>query len=575
MKWPDPARALRSCGPWVALVAVWTWLYAGTWTAHATRVFKKSILSDDMRIQLPYFYHYRDASLFPNDTLGRYHAEGTSDLFRALYIVGGKGVDIVLLGKLVTYVTLGLTIAGIVVAASRLSGRAAAFAAGVLALGTAFFIQRVAGGLPRSFAYPALAWAAACLVAGWPRTLAVITVIGAGLYPVIPVICGLSLAILLLLVPRADRGPARHWSLRKRLVFLCVTALAAAMLIAPFALRMQKYGGVIRPSDVAAFPEVGDGGRVAPEDRRADASFFDLADGAARGATLGAGRSIVASWRRAKKEGHARSSVLTGLACLTLLGVARLGLARRGRAFRRLAALAVAAFVGYCVAELVRPSLAPPQRYVRYAVPILVLVVTPSVALGFLPRRALLGKRGGYVATLCTLVWGLLLVALLGGRGPDRAGFNVEIERSERGIFKAIGNLPESSLLAGWPRGVLDDVPLVARRTVLVNVQFYQPYHQKMTLEMRRRMTAVVEASFSPERGALLRLRDEFGVTHFVVEPEILRDRPSLFDPLRDLVRRRIATLEKQGQVSALLGDFGRAVIYRDARHTLLDLAKL
>jgi hypothetical protein len=575
MKWPDPLRTLRTCAPWVALVAIWTWLHGRTWSEHAARAFSKSIIADDMRIQLPYFFHYADPRLFPNDVIGRYHAEGTSDLFRALYALGAKTVDVVVLGKIVTYVTLAVTIAGVVVTASKLSGRAAAFAAGILAIGSAVFIQRVAGGLPRSFAFPALAWAAACLAAGWPRGLAVITVVGAGLYPVIPVICGMALSIFLLVLPRADRGPARHWSLKKRLVVLGVTAFAAGLLLAPFALRMRKYGPAIRPAEVAVFPEIGRGGRVGPDEQIGGPSFFEMAYEDAREAAVGAGRGFVRSWHERIKEPRKGAIPLTGLTLLTLFGVARLGLSRRGRGFRRLAALALAAFVGFHLAELVRPSLIHPQRYVKYVVPILVLAVTPSVALAFLPRRALRGKRGQLFGTLAVLGWGLLLVGFLGGRGPSRAGFTVEIEATDRGLFKAIRKLPVSALLAGWPKGAIDNVPLVARRTVFVNHQSYQPYHKKMTLELRRRATAVVEAALSSDTGALLRLRDEFGVTHFVVEREILRNPPALFEPLRQVAEPRIKALDKQRKKSALLGEFGDAELFRDARYTLLDLRKL
>jgi hypothetical protein len=564
--------------PWLLMLAGWLYCFWPTLRLHIRRTLHPSVLSDDMRIQLAHLYRLRDSALFPNDPIGKYHADGTGELWRWLYAAAAPWIDIVEFGKLLTYVCLLLTLAGIAVAASSLAGRAAAFAAVGLSLGTFVFIDRVGGGLPRSFAYPCLAWAAACLVTGRIRSLALISVLGAGFYPLIPVVCGLALAVVLLLLSPRDRGSARRWTLRHRLAVLAVTLVGSAALIAPFALRMQPYGAVIRASDVKEFPEIGPNGRVGVFNRPPSPPFVELA-GVSQRTLLATTRPFVPSLfkRITRPSGESlRNWFADLLAVVTLFGVARLGLQRRGRRTRRLAALAVATVAGFLLAELVTPSLVLGQRYVRFGVPILTAIVVPSAALGLLPRRLRLpGRLARWTSPTWVFVYGLLLLALMGGRFRADAGATEVLDRRNRATFRAIRKLPPDAVIAGWPNGALENVPLVARRAAFITGELYMPYHKTMTLQMRERARAVIRAYFSPDRGPLLRLRDEYGVTHFLLEPKSLRKPPPLFAPLDADLKQQRAALNASGLPNALDADFGAAVVHRDGGTVLLDLSKL
>jgi len=569
-------RIATRCGPWLLVIALLVWLDGPRFLNHMGVAFRTNVLNDDMRIQLPYFYHYADKSLFTNDVIGRYHADGTGELFRALYIALAPLVDVVVLGKALTYVTLWLTAAGLAVAAARLGGKPAAFAAACFTLGSYEFIDRTVGGLPRAFAYPCVAWMLASLAWGRIRSHAVLSALGAGFYPLLPVIGGLTLAIVLLVLHPRDRGSARSWSFRRRVVVLGLTFLGACSLLVPFAVRVHKYGAVIHAQDFGAFPEAGPGGRLHDLDRSPAPPFFELAENTGARA-LGHGNApfwpdvheLVAS--RAHKQ-----TALIVIALIAAAGVLRAGLLRSGRPFRRVAAFALAVFIGFQLAALVDPSLVPSSRYVRYGVPTLLVAVVPSAAIGLLPRGwRLKGRFRAFTAPLWVGGFVAVLLAFLGTYSSQTFGYEVRLGGGEQGIAAAMRRLPANALVAGWPEGFMDDLTIVAKRSAFITYQTYMPYNQKMTLEMRARADAVIDAYYAPDLAPLRRLRDEFRVTHFLIEPGRLRKRGRLFRPLDHEIASAFAALARSGKDNVLAGDLGDAVLYRDGRYELLDLAKL
>ena len=569
-------RFLRRCAPWLLLLAGWLLIFGPTLLVHMQRAADPFTVSDDMRIQLPHFYHYRDPTLFQHDPIGEYHASGTGELFRWIYIGVGQLVDIVVLAKVLTYFAWLLTAAGVAVAAHRLAGKGAAFVAVCLVMGSSVFIDRVVGGLPRAFAYPTLAWAAVCLVSGRMRTLAALAVVGAGLYPVLPVICGLALGLALLVLPRRDRGSARKWSLRRRLAVLGITAAGCVAVMAPIALRMRPHGPVIHARDIGEFPEAGPGGRNNVLEGDALDSFFAVATLAASRTVLSTTRPFVPALRHLlTRKSDLRGPLLGGLSWVTALGTLGLGLGPRGARVRRLAVLALAVFVGFELAHAVHPSLAPTQRYAYMGIPPLVAILLPSAALGLLPRRLRLPTPfAAWTRPAWVFAWGGLVLAAFGSVGHVGFGWDTHYASAERRLFEAMRRLPHAAVIAGFPQGTMDDVPLGAQRAAFINYQMYMPYHQGMTRLMRQRALAVIDAYYSPSVDALVRLRDEFGVTHFLYEPSLARGR-ALFRPLGAEVRRRVAQLAESGRPSALATYDGPAVVFHETRYVLLDLQKL
>ena len=222
--------------------------------------------ADDVRVLIHPQFRGEDPGLFPNDPVVAYYLASLPDGYRLLYLVFGPFFGVEFLSKFLPYPLLLLTLGAVAAAAHRLSGPAAALGALALGLGSAYLLGRMAGGLPRSFALPLLAWGSLALVFGRVRLLAALVVLSAAFYPMAGVVLGAAFALLLLL-PERDRGAAAAWSWQRRWVLLALTALGALVVLMPSALRLREYGDAIPPALWPQYPEAGPGGRFDAVDR--------------------------------------------------------------------------------------------------------------------------------------------------------------------------------------------------------------------------------------------------------------------------------------------------------------------
>jgi hypothetical protein len=163
---------------------------------------------------------------------------------------------------------------------------------------------------------------------------------------------------------------------------------------------------------------------------------------------------------------------------------------------------------------------------------------------------------------------------LIGPGGPLGKRPSYTLRKPEKGLYAALAKLPKRALVAGWPVGALDNIALATRRTPFLSRETHYPYHTGMTELMRRRMRALVAAYFATDDAPLLRLRDEFGVTHFVVEWSRLNaSRLSYFRPFNSDIERAINGARGRPLVLARQAD--TATLFRDAKYGLIDLARL
>lgn len=574
---------MKACWPWVLVLGALAFVYGPTLVAHMSRGFDPRIFNDDARQQIYPFFRYADSSLFPNDYIGDYYLDNLPIGFRALYTISAPLIDPAVSNKIVMYLMLLVTILGLGMAANRLGGKVAAWGAMSLALGASLYIDRMGGGLPRAFGFPLLAWALAALSCGRIKWLAALVWLGASFYPIAGVLVGLATSFFLILLPASDRGDAADWDLRRRLRFLAIVAGVSLVLLLPTILSSSKYAPVIAVEDVAQYPEAGPGGRYAPDSRAPYRSFFDSASPAVARGFLGAGKPWVApvfEWVNAD-EPHGSQwtrlhTLLALVAIFTLVGwlcfVASSGVARS------VMILGLAALVGYSIARLVPPYLYLPERYVTYSMPLLAVLMASTSVAGFFSLGDKLGWAGKHIGTAkafrasVTLVFCLLLLAAVGGRGSSRAGLNVELKNSS--LYEAISKLPADALIAGWPRGAIENVPYASRRTALLTYETHQAFHQPYADEMRQRMRAIIDATLATSNEPLLRLRNEHGVTHILVYlPHLSGTRLAYFKPFdRWIAEARRASA---GEPLVLQSLVDQHAVYRDDSYALVDLRDL
>jgi hypothetical protein len=177
--------------------------------------------NDDVRQQIFPFFRYYDATPVSGDYFGDYYLACYPWGYRALYtVLAYLGVDPAALSKAIVYVLLAIIVLGVGLTARRIGGKVAAWVAMALVLSTGLYLARITGGLPRSFAFPLLAAAIATLAHGKIRLSGLLVLLGAAFYPAGGVMVGLSLAVVLFILPAKDRGEAQAWSRKRRALFL-------------------------------------------------------------------------------------------------------------------------------------------------------------------------------------------------------------------------------------------------------------------------------------------------------------------------------------------------------------------
>lgn len=551
---------------WLAFGASLAAIFGESLVAHMRLAADPNVINDDARQQVYPFFRYADSALFRDDLISDYYLACLPWGYRALYMIAGYFDAAEGMSKVVPYLELLITVSMLALAAHRFGGKVGAWLAAALCLGSSVYLSRMAGGLPRSFAFPLLACTLAALAYGRIRWAAFMIPVSAAFYPASAVPGGIALALVLLVLPRSDAGEAKEWSLQQRFTFLTLTALAAALVLLPSMLSSRGYGEVIRPANIVEFPEAGPGGRYGPSDRAPFDPYWKAAVPIFQSAVTGDGEPIVTSahsWAVARQQG---GWLLLGLSVIALGGF--LCLARVRDDARRVWMLAVAVVVAHTIAAQIAPYFYLPQRYVMYPVPLLGTLMLATGTVGWLSLWRT--DAAARLKAALLLVPGLILLMTFGGYGTPNRGLNTRLAKLAP-VFAALNGLPKDTLIAGWPRGMIDSVPYAARRRVLLSFELHQAFHTGYALEMRQRMYDTIAAYYATSLEPVLALR-RWGVTHVVVEDRHFRGTPPpYFAPFR----RAIESAIKTGN--------GRFLLPRLAKHgqrlqrgvTLIDLAAL
>jgi len=554
--------------PWLAVITSLAALFGEALLAHMRLASEPGVTNDDVRQQIYPFFRYEDPELFPRDYIADYYLACMPWGFRGLYMIAGYCGVTTEVSKIVPYVGLLITVVSLALISKSFGGKLGAWVAAALCLGSSLYLARMTGGLPRGFAFPFLSLATVALTYGRMRALAVLVPIAASFYPASAVPIGLTLALTLIVLPENSRGEAIGWSFKKRALWVGMTAVAAALVLLPSALASSHYGKVIRPSDIAEFPEAGKGGRYGSDDRGPFPPFIEAAPEVVISAVMGDGEPFVASAKDWVKVDN-RTEWLLGAFGLFALGGWIVFVWKRPDA-RRFVMLAIAAVVAHTIAAPIAPFFYLPQRYVVYPVPILATVILATGAAGYLllwPRLA----RARYAVAAAVLVTGLPLLVAFGGHGTPRRGLGNDI-RKAADAFVIIERLPKDALIAGWPRS-LDNIPYFSRRQVLLTFETHQAFHADYALELRRRMNAVIAAYFATDKAPLIALRRQFGVTHLLLDTHHFRRAPPHYiKPFGPAIDAAVRAAKGDYEVMRLAE---HSPTFNRGRNVLIDLRRL
>ncbi len=546
-------------------------IYGSALWSHARLARDPGAFQNDARAHITPFYRYEDSTLFQNDYAGEYHLACFPLGYRGLYTAAGLLGGVSALSRTLPYLLLAVTVGALALAAYRVGGPFAAWGAAALCLGSSEYLGRLAGGLPRSFAPPLLALVLVALAYGSVRLLALCTLLGAAFYPVVAVMAGIALALLLLDPIARDRGIATSWSLRKRIGVLAGVALVAISMVVPVWMFSASYGPLITPALAQEYPEAGPGGRLSAHNRHPYRTPAWQTVTVLSEALPGAGEPLspLGTWLRADPSGGRLRIGLYIMFAFASVGWIRLAWQRPEA--RRVLFLPAAALLARALAILALPALYLPSRYIRYAMPAVAIVVLMAGAIGLVPEK--LRARRPWLPGMVVAVFCAATLLFLGSRGSPDTGLAVRVDTADP-LYRFVGALPADSLIAGWPSGVVDNVPYVARRQALVAYETHQVYHAAYTLEMRRRVDAVIDAYFATTPEPLVRLRQEFGVTHLLIDLDMLgRRSATYFKPFDRRIDEAVARLGHQEP--EVVRQLGNAAVFQHGQMAVLDLKRI
>lgn len=555
-------------------------MYGPSWVAHVRHSADPCEFNDDALAQVWPLERYAREPAFEDDAIATYYLTAFHPwAYRGLYAAAARVVEPVAFSKVLPYGLWAVTAILVAVTAWRLAGWSGAWLAMALFFSADTYLAHVVGGLPRGFAFPVTAGAIAACVLGRVGWLCVCVVVGAMFYPSSAVGPGVMLAGWMLLPGRwVGRGEGvmggwrRRWGLTAGVAGLCV------VMVLPQWWGGRAYGRMLGPGDAGVYPEWGPDGRWS---RNVEAAGFrrpgwQVVDQAASALDTTGKRWSRGAWSWfgqpvGKSEISRRDVLMYGALMLAAAGM--VGWGRRDEGDVRLSVAAGSALGAFGLAGLCEPYLFFPVRQIVFAGPVLTTLGLAAGASRLGERLAGLASRGrGVIRAAVVLGTAGVVLLAMGGRGNPYAGLTGAVEAGDP-VLAGCAALPAGTVIAAWPSGMAEVIPYVCRRSVLVSYETHQVFHEKFTLEMRRRTEALIEAYFAMDVGPLRRLRDEFGVDVLLVDRFDYQERPSYFAPFDAMIERVTENFDVSR--NEVLRQAKWAEAFSTGRYVALDLRKL
>lgn len=512
--------------------------YVMIWTGgHWDLLTNPSLQNDDARTVLVAFHRYDGAASLRDDPIARDMLAFAPPIVRAIYAVLVPLTGLFIAAKIVQMLALLLILwAAVHLWRSRWGGVAAAAVLLFLCLHTPWVVNRVAGGLPRAFAFPAMMmWIAGALTRS-ERMRYLAVVIAAATYPsAMLMLLPAEGALTLVRGPGWDRGRYLRRCLRAvGLVVLC------ALVILPYRISTSSVGHVHTLEEAREEPAFYQDGRLKqlpfPNPLPDMAVSFAAPFGSM---TWNPHRAL-----RITADMHL-SVALVVIAGLLLLLATRVS---RGAAVAP--TLTAACLVLYVVARELAFRLYSPERFYSYGMTAcgiaLAVAVVARVGSAWPQTTWRMPAQNGVALLLIATLW----IGVGAGIAPDNG---MTIDRRPRADFYAeVAALPPDVRIAVHPMD--NDIPFWTGRATTDSFETLQPWIVEQWREYRERTERTLQALYATERETVLAYCRDLGITHILVD--LRRYGPAYrpagdisFEPLRTYVRELLSDRTPQEMV--------------------------
>ncbi len=546
---------------WALLLGVSS-AYLGVWLhGNWGMLVDPGLQTDDARTTLFPFHRYGSAGTLADDPIAREMLALVPPVVRLLYRVLVPIVDIFVAAKIVQAFALAILVwAAVVLGRARRAGWAAAALLVFFVLHDGFAIGRVAGGLPRAFAFPCFALWTAGVVASNRRARFAAPILAALTYP--------SAMNLLL----AAEG---LYSLRG------LGALASGVVLR----RLKRYGILVALCVLAALPAV-----VGDDDR---GPIHTLEQAEQEPAFGKAGRLWLLPFEKPTEAlGHAFVDPLKPrggspiprlkawadrdpemVATLLVALVLVVPLLRWGAVPWAAAAFGAGSVTLYFLARTFAFRLYSPERYYSFGMraTLLVLLVATFAQVWFWlrPRQ----RSSARNATAALLIFGVWSVS---GNGVIRGnGMELDVHRDQK-MYEFIRTLPPdvrfaSHILDG------DGIPLFGARANMGGFETLQPWFVNSWARQKKRAFETLDALYATDADEVLSYAKRNHVTHFLINKNRygagLGKASGSFQPFSDYARAILRGRENRDLVFSRVPD--EAVLFTEGRFKIVSVALL
>jgi hypothetical protein len=532
---PTPQASAK---PWLGLSLAFAAYYAILGMRQAFQ--SDYVVQDDAREYVFWMQRFIDPALFPHDLIADYFKSITPSGYAAVYqLMAHLGIEPLTFSKILPIILgLVMTVYGFNVSLQLFPIPAAGFVAMQLLNQGLWLREDLAAAAPRSFATPLLLALIYYLLRGSWKTLTLIVILQALLYPLLLFI---SLGILLVRLAHWKNW-IPSWTRKSLLTFLAIATLGFLAML-PYIIASGEYAPTVTAAQAHTMPELWKGGRHPFYDPNPWVFWL-----------IGSNSGIVPRF--------VPPLVWTGfLLPLLLKKPGRFPLASLvNPEIKILPQMAAIALTLYFTAHAVILKLFFPTRYTGHTWRIAIALaagITLILALDAVLRACeQMGNHYFKRFAILSLTAGLTVAVVFYPaffKHFPRAGYIVS---KETALYEFFQQQPKNSLIATLADEA-SNIPTFAKRSLLVGREYALPFHLGYYNQIRQRTIDLIEAQYSEDLSKTQQFIQKYGIDFWVLhrdsfQPEYLTtDTKSWLKSFQPAFNQALKALE-QGKKPAL-----------------------
>lgn len=513
------------------------------------------LIMDDARQHLFWMQRFVDPELFPNDIIAEFYQSITPSAVSGTYYLLTKiGIDPIVLNKILPGI-LGLitTIFCFGVCLELLPIPTVGFIGSLLLNQNLWLHGELTTAVSSGFAYPAFfIFLYFLLKRSWLGVGISIALLGNIYGPLLLI----AVPTLILRLLTWDNGKIQFSQNRQDYIITAVGIGVATLVILPYLLSTSEFGPAINGREARTLPEFLKNGRT---------GFFD--------------DNSWNFWMRNSRSG-VRLSLNPPLVSLGFLLPIILQFPKRFPLVQKVSQnvfillhLLIASFTVYFTAHLILFKLFLPSRYTTHSLRIIMAIATALVLVILLDAIFQATKYRAFIALASTLIIGFVLIAypsLVWKKAFPRTAYTVG---SDPNLYQFLQNQPKDTLIASLSLEA-DNLPIFAKRSVLVSWEHALPYQVGYYQQLRPRAIDLIEAQYSPNLSTLTKFIETYKIDYFLIDqqgftPDYMKSN-LWFKQWPDLSQKSLEQLQGKTE-PVLLAAKNRCTVYQNQLYFLLD----